>query len=239
MRRTLLAAVSVAMVLLLVHPSAPQAPAEQKTPEVLVAEYNQAIQSHDWPGAIAAAQQLINRSATSAHLYMLANAQVDSGALQDSLATYDRGLTAAQQEKPAEGQPDAAWKDGVASIYLYKGNALLKLHRNADAIDAYTHSADLASNPALAYFNICATLYNTGDMQNAVPACRNAVAANPANANAWFVLGSLLFADGKTDAQGKFVITTECRDALEKYRQLAPDGPHAADVKEMLDMVRH
>jgi hypothetical protein len=50
------------------------------------------------------------------------------------------------------------------------------------------------------------------------------------------VLGSFLFVDAKVDAQGKFVISAECRQALEKYLELAPDGPHAADVKAMLQM---
>ena len=29
----------------------------------------------------------------------------------------------------------------------------------------------------------------------------------------------------------------ETQEALEKYLELAPDGPHAADVKAMLDML--
>jgi hypothetical protein len=33
------------------------------------------------------------------------------------------------------------------------------------------------------------------------------------------------------------VATAETREALEKYLALAPDGPHAADVKAMLDMI--
>jgi hypothetical protein len=38
-----------------------------------------------------------------------------------------------------------------------------------------------------------------------------------------------------SDASGKFVISAETRQALQKYLELAPDGPHAADVKQMLD----
>ncbi len=37
-------------------------------------------------------------------------------------------------------------------------------------------------------------------------------------------------------AHGKVTITEETRKALQKYLELAPDGPHAADVKAMLDM---
>ena len=61
--------------------------------------------------------------------------------------------------------------------------------------------------------------------------------ADPARANAWFVLGSDLFADAPIDANGKVAVTPETREALEKYLALAPDGPHAADVKAMLEMI--
>jgi cytochrome c-type biogenesis protein CcmH/NrfG len=80
--------------------------------------------------------------------------------------------------------------------------------------------------------------YNTGDVNGAVTACRQSVQADPSRPDAWFVLGSALFADAKIDATGKVAITAETRQALEKYLELAPDGPHAADVKSMLQMAK-
>jgi hypothetical protein len=62
------------------------------------------------------------------------------------------------------------------------------------------------------------------------------VQADPSRANAWFVLGSDLFADAPID-NGKVAATAETREALEKYLTLTPDGPHAADVKAMLQML--
>jgi hypothetical protein len=38
-------------------------------------------------------------------------------------------------------------------------------------------------------------------------------------------------------AQGKVQGSPETKEALEKYLALAPDGPHAADTKAMLDML--
>jgi tetratricopeptide (TPR) repeat protein len=229
----------------------------QSTPQALKATYDQAMQARDWPAALAAAQQLVGGNATSANLLLLGNAQLyattgtnDTGAMEAALATYDRALAAAQQEKPAPGQPDQAqpnqalpnqaqpdqaWKDGMAMIYTAKGNALLKLKRDTEAIDNYNHAAELSSTPGKAYFNVCATAYNTGDGNSAVTACRKSVQADPTLADAWFVLGSSLFAGASADASGKFVISTECRQALEKYLELAPNGSHAADTKQMLD----
>jgi tetratricopeptide (TPR) repeat protein len=220
-----------------------QAPVPQSTPEALTAAYNQAIQAKDWPGAVTAARQLVEISASSQNLRLLATAQLDdgsvrhdSGAIQESLATYDRALAAAEQEKPAQGQPDADWKDNLSKIYTGKGNALLKLQHNAEAVEAYNHAAEFAANPGLAYFNVCATLYNIGDTHGSAAACRKSVQADPSRANAWFVLGSDLFADSTVGANGKVGVSDEARQALEKYLELAPDGPHAADVKAMLDM---
>jgi tetratricopeptide (TPR) repeat protein len=245
MPRTFFVAAAILLAFLPAVPVSPQAAqtGAQNTPLALKATYDRAMQAKDWPAAIAAAQQLVDANATSANLLLLANAQLyattgqsDTGPMEASLATYNRALASAQQEKPAEGQPDQAWKDGIAKIYVGRGNALLKLKRTADAIDNYNRAAELSLTPGKAYFNICAVLYNTGDVNGAVTACRKAAAVDPTRADTWFVLGSVLFVDAKPDPQGKFVLSAECRQALEKYLELAPDGPHAADTKAMLDM---
>jgi tetratricopeptide (TPR) repeat protein len=208
-----------------------------QNPDTLTADYNQAMQAKDWPRAVTLAQQLVTQKATSLNLRLLGNAQLYSGTTDAALATYEQALDAAQQEKPAEGQPMNEWKNGLAQIYIGKGNALLKLKRTAEAIDAYNQSAVFATNQGQAYFNLCAVLYNIGKTQDSAAACRKCVQADPSRANAWFVLGSDLFADLPVTAQGKVQNSPETREALEKYLALAPDGPHAADVKAMLDMI--
>jgi tetratricopeptide (TPR) repeat protein len=233
MRRSLapLALLSLALAV----PSGAQAPAAQTTPQALTAAYNQAVQARDWTGALTAAQKLVDLSASSQNLRQLANAQLYSGASDASLATYDRSLAAAQQEKPAEGQPDAAWKDNLAQIYTGRGNGLLKLHRTDEAIASYNQAATFSLNPGLAYFNICAVLYNNGNTAGSAAACRKCVQADPTRANAWFVLGSDIFADAPI-TNGNVIVPAEARQALQKYLELAPDGPHAADAKAMLQM---
>ena len=104
-------------------------------------------------------------------------------------------MAAAEEEKPADDQAMAKWKDGLSQIYIGKGNALLRLKRNDEAIVAYNQSAELAANTGLAYFNVCAVLYNIGNTHESAAACRKCVQADPTRANAWFVLGSDLFAD--------------------------------------------
>jgi tetratricopeptide (TPR) repeat protein len=240
MRRPLL--LPALLLLALVVPANPQAPAAQSTPETLTTAYNLAMQLRDWPAAEIAARKLLVLSGSSQNLCLLANAQInggialrDSAAIEAALDTYNQAIAAAQQQKPAQGQPDAGWKDNLAKIFIAKGNALLKLHRDAGAVEAYNHSAEFAANPGKAYFDVCATLYNSGDMHDAAAACRKSLQADSSGADAWFILGSVLFVDATADANGKFVISAEARRALEKYLLLAPNGPHAPDVKQMLD----
>ena len=211
-------------------------PSAQNTPQALLATYDEAMKAKDWPAAIAAAQQSVESAATAENLRLLGNAQSNSGAPQEAIATYDHALAAAETEKPAADQSDSAWKDEKSKILLARGNAYLRLHRNSEAIDSYSQAAALAADPGIATFNICATYFNLGDTQNALAACRKAAAVNPSNASAWFVLGSILFADASMDSNGKAVITDETRHAFNKYLELAPAGPPAADVKAMLNM---
>ena len=209
----------------------------EQNSESLTAVYDQAMQAKEWPSAVATAQQLVALKATSLNLKLLGNAQLYSGSADEALATYGRAMAAAEKEKPADDQAMAKWKDGLSQIYIGKGNALLRLKRNDEAIEAYNQSAELASNTGLAYFNVCAVLYNIGNTHDSAAACRKCVQADPTRANAWFVLGSDLFADLPVTAHGKVQASPETREALEKYLALAPDGPHAADVKAMLDML--
>ena len=239
MRRFTSTPAAALLLLLFLIPAAAQTSngAGEQNANVLTAQYNQAMQAKEWSRAVATAQQLAALKATSLNLKLLANAQLYSGSTEDALATYSRALDAAQQEKPANDLPMVNWKDGLSQIYIGKGNALLKLHRNPEANEAYNLSAELASNAGLAYFNVCAVLYNIGNTHDSAAACRKCVQADPARANAWFILGSDLFADAPVDKNGKVVASPETREALEKYLALAPDGPHAADVKAMLEII--
>jgi tetratricopeptide (TPR) repeat protein len=239
MRRSIPILAAVFLLLLFVLPAAAQVAnsAGEQNPETLTADYNQAMQAKEWPRAVTLAQQLVAQKATSLNLKLLGNAQLYSGSTDAALATYEQALAAAEKEKPAEGQPMNEWKDGLAQIYIGKGNTLLKLKRTAEAIEAYNRSAEIATNAGQAYFNLCAVLYNMGKTQDSAAACRKCVQADPSRANAWFVLGSDLFADLPVTTQGKVQASPETQEALEKYLALSPDGPHAADVKAMLEML--
>jgi tetratricopeptide (TPR) repeat protein len=200
--------------------------------------YNTAITEKNWAGAVAAAQQLVSQTPSSVNLRLLATAQLDARSAADALAAFERALAAAKTEQPT-GDVEAMtkWKDGLADIYVGEGNALLLLKRMPEAMAAYTNGAQYSSKPAVAYFNVCAVAYNNGDMDNAEAACRKSLQVDPTMANSWFVLGSVLFGNTPVDAKGNMTFSVETKQALAKYLELAPNGPHASDVKAMQDMI--
>jgi tetratricopeptide (TPR) repeat protein len=119
-----------------------------------------------------------------------------------------------------------------------EGNIYLKLRKNPEAIDAFTKAAAMSPNPAVAYFNLCATSFNAGDTAAALPACDKAIAADPTKADAYFVKGSVMLGSGTVDAKGKFVVPKGTVETLKKYLELQPNGAHASDVKEMLNAIK-
>lgn len=209
---------------------------QKSSADTLLADYSKATQAKDWPKAIELAHQLVRNAPVVGNYMLLARAQMNSGAMEESLATYDVALSTSSKAKPGSGKPLEEWKQSRSEIYLWKGNTLLKLKRTDEAIAVYNQAAELAADHGKAYFNICATLYNLGKTEEAPAECRKAADADPKRADAWFLLGSLLFADAKIN-NGKVALDEEGRGALNKYLELAPDGAHASDVKAMLKML--
>lgn len=161
-----------------------------------------------------------------------ADADMRNGQYEAAISAYERAIAAAQS-----GQPDAAVNAAISKMLVSEGNCLLKLHRTEEAEAAYAKAAPLSPNPGLAYFNLCATYYNTGKTEGALAACDKAIAFNPGKADAYFIKGSLLVAEA-TFANGKYSAPPGTVEALNKYLELAPGGPHAADVKQMLDFLK-
>jgi tetratricopeptide (TPR) repeat protein len=130
-------------------------------------------------------------------------------------------------------------KAAVAQMLSSEGNAYIKLKKNPEAVAAFTKAAEMDPNPGAAYWNLCATEYNSGDMKGASIACDKAIAADPNKADAYFIKGSVLvgMSEGKLDANGHYIALPGTKEAFNKYLELAPDGPHAGEVKQMMEML--
>lgn len=175
----------------------------------------------------------------------LGTAQFNLGDYDGAVQSYDKGIQAAQgyvsgatpkDPKNANSEPAKA-KAGMGQMLASEGNAYLKLKKNSEAIAAFTKAAEMDPNPGTAYFNLCATQYNSGNTEGALVACDKAIAADPNKADAYFIKGSLLIAGSTADKEGKIQAPPGTAQALNKYLELAPDGPHAKDVKDMLQYI--
>jgi tetratricopeptide (TPR) repeat protein len=224
---------------------APLPAAQSASQSPLVAKAQAALDAKQWPDAEAALKQLSSSEPRWEYFEALGAAQFNQGHYADSLGSYQRAIDLAQKDL---AQKDLAQKDlagksanaaAIAQMYTTIGNANLKLKKNDAAIAAYTKAATLSPNPAVAYFNLCATMYNMGQpAAKTVAFCDKAIAADPKKADAYFVKGSALYGEGALDKSNKFVPPPGSVEALKQYLVLAPDGPHVQDVKAMLDALK-
>lgn len=221
---------------------APLPTAQGENQNALVAKAQAALDAKQWPDAEAALKQLSSSEPRWEYFEALGAAQFNQGHYADSLESYQHAIDLAQKDLAQKdaAQKDAAGKNAspaaIAQMYTTIGNANLKLKKNDAAIAAYNKAATLSSNPAVAYFNLCATMFNMGQpAAKTVPVCDKAIAAEPKKADAYFVKGSSLYGEGAVDKSNKFVVPPGTVEALKQYLVLAPDGPHVQDVKAMLD----
>jgi tetratricopeptide (TPR) repeat protein len=205
----------------------------------LISQYNAAQQAKDWAQAAEVLKKMIAGEPNRWEFQQaLGNMQFNMGSYEEAAATYEKVIPMAENATKTDPKADPAKaKAAVAQMLTNEGNAYLKLKKNDKAIESFTKAAALDPNPATAYFNICATQYNSGNTQGALAACDKAIASDPNRADAYFIKGSLMLGDSKMDKEGKLQAPAGTSEALNKYLELAPDGPHAADVKAMLQAI--
>ena len=149
----------------------------------------------------------------------------------------------AQSGKPtaqggiSDNQLLAAYNDSLAA-------AAGRLGKNDEAMSAYKQAAEL--DPAGAghyYLNMGILLTNsnkTSDpeiVKKAVEAFDKAIAADPKNADAYYLKGIDLMGLLKMDSNNKVIAPPGMADAFQKYLELQPDGVHAAEAKNDLALV--
>jgi tetratricopeptide (TPR) repeat protein len=205
----------------------------------LIAQLNPALQAKDWATAEPILQKLVAMNpARWDYQQALGNAQLSLNKYDEAVATFDKAIPLAENASKTDPKSDPAKaKAAVAQMLTSEGNAYLKLKKNDKAVESYTKAAAMDPNPGTAYFNLCATQYNSGNTQGALAACDKAIASDPNRADAYFIKGSLMLGDSKQDKDGKLQAPPGTSEALNKYLELAPDGPHAGDVKAMLQAI--
>jgi len=202
----------------------------------LVKQTGALLAARDWQGAVPLLEQLLAAKPNSwTFLSGMGDARFNLAQYDRALDAYQKGIRALDAANVA-GDDVAVKNNALAHMLANEGMAFLRLKRNQEAIAAWTREAELDAS-AVAWFNICATQYNTGNVEGALHACDKAIAAAPGKADAWFIKGSMLVAESKTDRNGKVEAPPGTAEALKKYLELAPNGPHASDVRQMLQYI--
>jgi tetratricopeptide (TPR) repeat protein len=148
----------------------------------------------------------------------------------DAAASYKKGVDLNAASKKPSPETAGAGYNQLGQVYAKQGNA-------KDAADAYEQAAKaMPANASMYYFNEAATLYNSGKLPEAEAAADKAIAADPKKAEAYYIKGQALITQATVDPKTQKIIAPPgCVDAYKKYLELAPDGPHANDVKGILE----
>jgi tetratricopeptide (TPR) repeat protein len=148
----------------------------------------------------------------------------------DAATSYKKGADLNAASKAPKPEIAATAYNQLGTAYGKQGNA-------KDSADAYEMAAK--AQPAQAgmyYFNEAATLYNAGKLDEAAAAADKAIAADPKKAEAYYIKGQALIPKATVDPKTQKVVAPPgCVEAYQQYLELTPDGPHAADIKGILE----
>ncbi|HEV2315109.1 MAG TPA: tetratricopeptide repeat protein [Candidatus Acidoferrales bacterium] len=127
-------------------------------------------------------------------------------------------------------------------LYMQLGTDLARVGKLPDAGAACDKAATLDPTNKMegesCYKNIGIVLSNSGKMKDATEPLQKATQMDPKDADAWYLLGNALTnqIDAKKEG-GKdvYIIPPGTLEAYQKYLELQPTGPHAADAKASLE----
>ena len=147
---------------------------------------------------------------------------------QNAADSYQKAL-----EITSRGAPQPAI---TGTVWNQIGQIDGKMGHIQEAAHAYESAA--AANPtqtSLYLFNEAATLYNNGDFDNAATAAARTIIADPSKANAYYIKAQSLIQKATVNpTTSKVEAPPGCVDAYQTYLELAPNGPHASEVQDIL-----
>ncbi len=159
------------------------------------------------------------------------------GIAQTGEAKYSDAATSLQKaiDLDAASKKPSPELQGAAGSAL--GEALARQKKIPEAQAAYDAAAK--ANPAQAgtyYQNEAILMYQVAsNLPATLAAADKAIAADPNRPIPYYFKGQALVQNATVDKAGKIVAPPGCIEAYEKYLELAPDGPLAPEVKQVLE----
>ena len=126
--------------------------------------------------------------------------------------------------------------------YNNLGNSLARTGKTDDALAAYQKAIDLdPTNTAMYWRNFSVGLYNSGRIKESLEPLKKATAADPKNAQAWYLLGAALVNTMDFKTEGDKVTPVMQPGTIEAYQkaiELDPNGPYGAQAKDGLEALQ-
>jgi tetratricopeptide (TPR) repeat protein len=158
---------------------------------------------------------------------------------EEQLKQYDEAITNYQKaisvlEPQAEQKADL--KQVLADYYNNFGGMLAKGGKPKDALEAYKKAVALfPAKAGMYYFNLGVVLTNSrAPLEDRLSAFKQAIDADPNNANAYFLYGQTLSEKMTFTPEGKISAPPEMFVALNKYLELDPQGKFAQGAKDLI-----
>jgi tetratricopeptide (TPR) repeat protein len=145
----------------------------------------------------------------------------------DGIAAYKKGIDLnLASKKPVPADIGISWN----SI----GNAYAKMGKLPESQDAFESAVKAAPTTAgMVYGNEAAVLFNANQSEAAGVAADKAIAADPTKPDPYYIKGQSLVGGAKL-IDNKYVLPPGCAEAYQKYLELAPNGEHAAEVRDLM-----
>jgi tetratricopeptide (TPR) repeat protein len=165
---------------------------------------------------------------------------VELAIAQNGQKKYDDAITSAKKaiDSNATSKKPSPEIEGAAQNTL--GEAYAGKNQIPDATAAYDAAAKAQpANAGMFYSNEAIVLAKSGGNADAVAAAADkAIAADPSKPVPYYLKGQALIAKATVDPKTNRIIAPPgCEEAYEKYLQLDPNGPMAADAKNILEQI--
>ena len=170
------------------------------------------------------------RPAESVLWAYLGQGQLGLKKYDDAETAFKKAIELDAASKKPRPEIEGLANSGLGEIYARNGKV-------PEAAAAYDAAVKIDPTKAGFYYKNEAVIYSqvgNGDAQAA--AADKAIAADPNDPLPYYLKGQALIAKASVDPKTQRIVLPEgCGEAYQKYLELAPTGPYAADVKGILD----
>ena len=201
--------------------------------------------------AIAACAKAIESDPTETRFYQqLASIQSNLGKYPDARQTYEKGVAQAQYElrvlndgirsninskSNADISGAGRFSREIGQMLFGEGNAYFAQRKYKEAASSFSQAAETHPSPVLAYFNLCASLYDMDNLSGASAACDKAITLDRTFADAYFAKGSAEY--GIALRRNQFTRQPGATTAMKRYLDLEPDGKYSDRARALLQEV--